>query len=82
MDAISYSDARRRFPEVIAQAKEKPVFITKTGDETMVIMTAAELSSIMETAYLLSTEANRDSLARSLEEYKAGKFVQVSIDDL
>lgn len=82
MDAITISDARKRFSEVADQAATSPVFITRARGETLVLMNAAELSSIMETAHLLSTEANRDSLSRALEDVRQGRVAQVSIDDL
>lgn len=82
MDAITISDARRRLSEVAEQATTGPVFITRARGETLVLMNAAELASIMETAHLLSTEGNRDSLARALEDFKQGRVVQISPDDL
>ncbi len=83
MDAIAFSDARRRFAEVANQAEERPVYITRANGKTLVLMDAAELSSIRETEYLLSTEANRESLRRSLAHFESGKSgVVVSPDDL
>ena len=82
MDAITISDARRRLFEVAEQAATSPVFITRSRGETLVLMSAAELSSIMETAHLLSTEANRDSISRALKDFQEGSVVQVSVDDL
>jgi hypothetical protein len=35
-----------------------------------------------ETDYLLSTQKNRQALARSLEQFKAGEFVQKTVEDL
>ena len=82
MDAITLSDARRRLSEVAEQAITSPVFITRARGETLVLMSAAELSSIMETARLMSTQANRDSLSRALKDFDEGNIVHVSVDDL
>lgn len=82
MDAITISDARRRLSEVAEQAATSPVFITRSRGETLVLMSAAELSGIMETAHLLSTEGNHDSIARALKDFDEGRVVQVSPDDL
>ena len=82
MDAIAFSDARRRFAELANQAEEQPVYITRANGKTLVLMDAAELSSIRETEYLLSTEANRDSVARALKDFDEGRVVQISPDDL
>ena len=35
-----------------------------------------------ETDYLLSTQKNRESLSRSLEQFKAGEFVQKTAEEL
>jgi hypothetical protein len=35
-----------------------------------------------ETEYLMSTEANKKALDKSIEELKAGKGIKVSFDDL
>lgn len=82
MDAITLSDARRRLAQVAEQAETSPVFITRAGAQTLVLMSASELASIVETAHLLSTEANRDSLARALKDVQEGRTVEVKIDDL
>lgn len=82
MDAVSFSDARRRLAEIADDAESEPVFITRAGGKTLVLMDAAEWSSIQETAHLLSTDANRAALARSLAQASAKLTVPVDLDDL
>ena len=82
MDAVAFSDARRRLAEIADDAESEPVFITRAGGKTLVLMDAGEWSSIQETAHLLSTEANRAALARSLAQAASGLTVPVDLDDL
>ena len=82
MDAVAFSDARRRLAEIADDAESEPVFITRAGGKTLVLMDAGEWASIQETAHLFSTEANRAALARSLAQAASGLTVPVELDDL
>lgn len=82
MDAVSFSDARRRLAEIADDAESEPVFITRAGGKTLVLMDAGEWSSIQETAHLLTTDANRVALARSLAQASAKQTVPIDLDDL
>ncbi len=48
--------------------------------EAVVQMTISNIPD--ETAHLLSTQSNRESLERSLEQFKAGDFVQKTEEEL
>ena len=82
MDAITLADARGKLAQVAEEAETGPVYITRPGAETLVLLSARELASITETAHLLSTDANRASLTRALEDVEKGRTVEVRIDDL
>lgn len=82
MDAITLADVRHRLDQVAEEAETGPVYITRPGAETLVLLSARELASINETAHLLSTDANRASLSRALKEVEAGRTAEVKIDDL
>ena len=82
MDAVAFADARRRLAELAVDAETEPVFITRAGARTLVLMDAAEWASVTETAYLLSTEGNRRALTRSIEQAKTGQLVRIALDDL
>ena len=50
--------------------------------EAVVIMTLSEYNSMVETDYLLSTEANRKLLNQSLSELGNNEVVELKIKDL
>jgi len=76
MDAIAFSDARRRFTEVAEQAMEEPVFITRSGRETLVLMNAEDYASILETVRLYTSPENRADLERAIEAVNRGETVE------
>ena len=82
MDAITLDDARRKLDQVAEEAEASPVYITRPGAQTLVLLSARELASINETAHLLSTEANGASLERALVDVREGRTAEVKIDDL
>ena len=82
MDAITLADVRHRLDQVAEEAETGPVYITRPGAETLVLLSARELASINETAHLLATDANRASLARALKDVEAGRTAVVKVDDL
>ncbi len=57
--------------------------VPRNGDkEAIVIMTLSEYNSIVETDYLLSTEANRKMLEKSLSELENDKTIEVELENL
>ena len=51
----------------------------KSGEVEIAIQPADDKD---ETSYLMSTEANRKALDKSLKEAKAGKVIKVNLDEL
>lgn len=92
MQAVTYSDFRTHMKEYCDQAAKEDdiVIITrKKGNGNGVYMPLEvfnrmkeELESYKETAYLLSSEANRKNILESIKEHKNGKIVKKSIDEL
>lgn len=64
-------------------SKDKATMIIhRAGLEDVVMVPLSEYNSWMETNYLLSTQANRDNLEKSIEEAKNGKVIKVDPDQL
>ena len=76
MDAITFSDARRRLAQVADDAEADPVFITRARGKTLVLMNADAYISILETVRLYSSPANRADLDRAIEAAERGETVE------
>ncbi|HWH81722.1 MAG TPA: type II toxin-antitoxin system prevent-host-death family antitoxin [Burkholderiaceae bacterium] len=76
MDAITFSDARRRLAQVADDAEADPVFITRAGGETLVLMNAQAYTSILETIRLYTSPKNRADLDRAIKAVKRGETVE------
>ncbi len=58
------------------------LIIPRNGDkEAIVIMTLSEYNSIVETDYLLSTEANRKVINQALNELDNEDIVELKLED-
>jgi len=76
--AITASEARARLFPLIEEvnANEKPVTITSKGGNA-VLISESEYESILETAYLLSSPANREHLYKSIGQADRGETFEV-----
>jgi antitoxin YefM len=50
-------------------------------DDAIVVISIKEYNALIETAYLMSTEANRNRLERSIESLQQGKVRSFSLDE-
>lgn len=76
--AITASEARARLFPLIEEvnANEKPVTITSKGGNA-VLISESEYESILETAYLFSSPANREHLLASIAQADRGETYEV-----
>jgi len=76
MDAVSYSDLRQNLKNYVDRVfhDHEPLIITRKNDENLVLISIEEYNSLMETNYLLSTEANAKHLSASISQYEKGKI--------
>ena len=72
---VSFSDARNNLKEVLdTVASDCSITVSHRRDhEDAVVMSLADYNSMADTIHLLSSKANRDHLARSIAQFKAGK---------
>ena len=85
MKAITYSNARKNLRALIQNVcnNSEPTIIVGSEDEGQaVLISLDDFQAMEETAYLLSSPANRAHLEKSLQEAENGKFVEFFIEDL
>jgi antitoxin YefM len=84
MQAISVSQLRsnmKKYLDDVTQSSDM-IIVTRSGDDdAVVIMSLKEYNSMTETAYLLSTAANRKSLDISLEQLRRGETVKYDLPE-
>ena len=81
--SIEASLARKNLLKLIEQVNldNKPILIT--SDKGNVVLISERLfNSIKETEYLLSTQANRESLEKSFEQARSGKLIEIKLEDI
>ena len=73
MATMSYTEARAHLAELLDQVTEdrEPVIITRRGHESVALIAADELDSLIETVHLLRSRTNAERLLTSLARAKA-----------
>jgi antitoxin YefM len=81
---ITYSQAREKLASLLEKVTDEQeiVIINRRGRNSVAMVSADELSSLLETAHLLRSPKNAGRLMKSLNVAQAGKGETVSIDDL
>ena len=85
MKAITYSNARKNLRALIrnfCNNAEPTIIVDSRNEEQAVLISLDDFQAMEETAYLLSSPANRAHLEKSLQEAEIGKFIEFSIEDL
>jgi antitoxin YefM len=80
----TYTQARANLAKLCNRvtANREVVIIQRRGVEDVALISAAELSSLMETAYLLRSPKNAERLLTALTRAQHGIIEPQSIDDL
>ena len=84
MRTLSFSESRQNYAATLDQVVDdrEPVVITRTGHESVVIVSLAEWNALQETLHLLRSPANARRLLDSIEELESGGgTVRELIDD-
>ena len=80
----TYTGARRNLAALMDQVTDthEPVLIRRRGKEPVALVAAEDLSSLMETDYLLRSPRNAERLRRAIAEVEAGKGEVMTVEEL
>lgn len=75
MEAITYTNLRQNLSNYINRVIQdrNSLIITRKNNENVVLISADEYNSLVETNYLLSSEANVEHLQKSIAQHKDGR---------
>ncbi len=82
--ACSYTEARDHLSDLIDEtiSHRSPIVINRRGKESVALLPVDELSSLLETSYLLRSPANARRLLGALDRVRAGKGKKMTLDQL
>jgi len=80
----TYTQARAHLASLLNRvtANREVVVIQRRGAEDVALISAAELESLMETAYLLRSPANAERLLTALRRAQSGEGEPETVTDL
>jgi antitoxin YefM len=80
----TYTEARSQLATYLDRVvdDQEVVIVNRRGKEPAAIISAAELSSLMETAHLMRSPRNAQRLLSALAKARAGKGVRLTVDQL
>ena len=80
----SYTDARANFARLLDRVTQdrEVVVINRRGQEDVAMIAASELSSLLETAYLLRSPKNAQRLLEAMRRSLADEVELSSVDEL
>lgn len=83
MRVVNFSEARNHLKHVVDQTVADADFtiISRRDSPDAVLMSLDTFNSLMETVHLLKSPANALHLAKSIEEFQAGKLLDGSLAD-
>jgi len=85
MKAVTYSNARKNLKALIQEVckdSEPAVIVSDHTKDQAVLISLEDYQALEETAYLLSSPANRAHLERSLNQAQQGRLVGFPAEDL
>ena len=76
MNAVAYTDLRQNLDTYMDKVIDDndSIIITRENRENVVLISFDEYSSLLETNYLLSSEANAEHLKKSIAQHRSGKI--------
>jgi antitoxin YefM len=85
MKAVTYTDARKNLRALIQEVckdSEPAVIVSNRAKEQAVLISLEDYQAMEETAYLLSSPANRTHLEKSLREAQGVELIDFPAEDL
>ena len=85
MKAVTYTNAKKHLKALIKDVcnnSEPAVIVSSRDKEQAVLISLEDYQAMEETAYLLSSPANRAHLEESLKQADQGKLVTFPAEDL
>ena len=75
MDTITYSAARAKLADTMDRVCDdhEPIIITRSGEQSVVMLSLDDFKSLEETSYLLRSPKNAQRLLESIAALEAGK---------
>lgn len=75
MRVVSFSDAKNQLKSVLDHVVNDADYtiISRRDAEDTVVMSLGSFNGLMETVHLLKSPSNATHLAKSIEQYRAGK---------
>lgn len=75
MEITTYTAFRQNLKAFLDKVlvSHTPLFVTRTNQEDVVVLSKADYESMQETFYLLKSPENALRLLRGIEEYEQGK---------
>ena len=75
MDTITYSAARAKLADTMDRVCDdhEPIIITRSGEQSVVMLSLNDFKSLEETSYLLRSPKNAQRLLESIAALEAGK---------
>lgn len=83
MDAISYTSARANLADTMDRVcnDHEALIITRNGQQSVVMLSLEDFSSLEETAYLLRSPANAKRLLGAMEQLAAGTGTERALSE-
>jgi antitoxin YefM len=80
----TYSQARAQFAHLLDEVvqNQEVVIVNRRGKENVAMISASELSSLVETAHLMRSPKNAQRLLAALQRARANKGTRSSLDHL
>ena len=80
----TYSSARNQLAKLLNEVtdNQEVVIIKRRGKESVALISASELSAILETNHLLRSPKNAARLIKAMERSRSGEQTPITIEEL